>query len=153
MRNLTQVLLTLANEEEHKIQEAIKAITVSKAAIESYKKDIDKIKAIISVYNELVSITTIFLTSTVYYDSTCKHRWNTTPLLARLASNSNPVTKKHLITSRRTRRADLSVHAGSITSNSSRRCSQTWTRSRVKRRASPRKGERQMKKLRKSSSR
>ena len=44
-----------ANDDEQNIQDAIKAISVSKAAIEAYKKDIDKIKATISVYNELVS--------------------------------------------------------------------------------------------------
>lgn len=44
-----------ANDEEQKIQEARKAITVSKAAIEMHKREIDKIKATISVYNELVS--------------------------------------------------------------------------------------------------
>ena len=43
----------VANDEEQKVQEAIKAITVSKASIEQYKKEIDKIKATISVYNEL----------------------------------------------------------------------------------------------------
>ena len=48
---------TLANEEEQNYQEALKTITVSKAAIEAYKKEIDKIKATISVYNELVSNT------------------------------------------------------------------------------------------------
>ena len=37
------------------MQNAIKAISVSKAAIEATKKDIDKIKATISIYSELVS--------------------------------------------------------------------------------------------------
>ena len=52
-------MFNAANDEEQRIQEAIKAITVSKAAIEAYKKDIDKIKATISVYNELVSLTQV----------------------------------------------------------------------------------------------
>ena len=52
-------MFNVANDEEQRIQEAIKAITVSKAAIEAYKKDIDKIKATISVYNELVSLTQV----------------------------------------------------------------------------------------------
>lgn len=48
-----QPKLPAANDDEQNIQNAIKAIQVSKNAIESHKKDIDKIKATISVYNEL----------------------------------------------------------------------------------------------------
>jgi len=37
------------------LQDAVKAINKSKQEIENYRKEIDKIKATISVYNELVS--------------------------------------------------------------------------------------------------
>ena len=39
--------------EDREVQDAIKAITVNKEAIVRYNKDIEKIKATISVYNEL----------------------------------------------------------------------------------------------------
>ena len=39
--------------EDREAEEAKKAITVNKAAIAQYNKDIEKIKATISVYNEL----------------------------------------------------------------------------------------------------
>ena len=66
--------LPAANDEEQAIQEAVKAITVSKTAIDQYKKDIDKIKATISVYNELVSIlpTSPLLVSSLSILSTTK---------------------------------------------------------------------------------